>query len=76
MGELNENRWAVLSERGREAAGLTYAEAARLIGRLREEKVSGLCVITGEAAARLAPPPESPSEEETSAVGGPTHTAR
>jgi hypothetical protein len=53
MSELNERRWAVLSERGREDAGLSYAEAAALIARLRGERVSGLCVVTNEAAARV-----------------------
>ena len=54
MSELNEQRWAVISERGREAAGLTYAEAAELMSRLKGERVHGTCVITAEAAARLA----------------------
>jgi hypothetical protein len=54
MSELNEQRWAVVSERGREAAGLTYAEAADLMRRLKGERIYGTCVITAEAAARLA----------------------
>ncbi len=54
MGELAEQMWAVISERGREASGLTYKEAAQLIGRLKDEKVSGLCVVTTAAAERLA----------------------
>ena len=53
MSELNERRWAVLSERGREEAGLSYEEAARLIARLRSERLRGLCVITDEAASHL-----------------------
>ncbi|HWW73776.1 MAG TPA: hypothetical protein VNZ44_00185 [Pyrinomonadaceae bacterium] len=53
MSELNERRWAVLSERGSERAGLSYEEAAALIARLRGERVSGLCVITDDAASRL-----------------------
>jgi len=43
----------VQSEYGREAAGLTYEEAAALVGRLRAEKTSGLCIITDEAASYL-----------------------
>ncbi|MFL6256569.1 MAG: hypothetical protein ACJ74T_16310 [Pyrinomonadaceae bacterium] len=54
MSELNERRWAVLSERGCEDAGLTYEEASRLIARLRGERLSGLCVITDDAAAHVA----------------------
>lgn len=53
MGELNEKRWAVLSERGCESPGLTYEEAVQLVRRLAKERVSGLCVITDEAARRL-----------------------
>ena len=54
MSELNERRWAVLSERGCEDAGLSYAEAAGLIARLRGERISGLCVITDAAAAHVS----------------------
>ena len=55
MSELGERRWAVLSERGSEAAGLTYEEASALVGELRGRDVSGLCVITGEAATAGLP---------------------
>jgi hypothetical protein len=51
--ELNERRWAVLSERGREESGLSYAEASGLVARLRGERLSGLCVVTDEAASHL-----------------------
>lgn len=53
MGEFKERRWAVMSERGCEAAGLTYTEAASLVGELKREGLSGLCVITEEAASHL-----------------------
>jgi len=55
MGELNEGRWAVMSERGCEALGLTYAEALELERGLKGERVSGLCVITNAAGRRLPP---------------------
>jgi hypothetical protein len=55
MGELNEGRWAVMSERGCEALGLTYAGALELERRLKGEKLSGLCVITDAAGRRLPP---------------------
>ena len=48
MSELSERRWAVLSERGSEAA-------AALVRRLRGEDTSGLCIITEEAARNVAP---------------------
>lgn len=50
MSELIERRWAVISERGSEATGLTYEEARALLQRLRDEGVHGLCVVTDEAA--------------------------
>ena len=53
MSELNERRWAVLSERGCEDAGLSYEEAAATVARLKAERVSGLCVITDAAAAHV-----------------------
>jgi hypothetical protein len=61
MSELNERLWAVLSERGREAAGLTYEEAASLVRELRDgagangRGVSGLCIVTSQAGGRVAP---------------------
>jgi hypothetical protein len=53
MSELNERRWAVLSERGCEDSGLSYGEAAATVARLKAERVSGLCVITDAAAAHV-----------------------
>ena len=61
MSELNEQRWSVLSERGREAGRLSYAAAAALVRALKGERVHGLCVITDEAAARLAAHPSPPN---------------
>jgi hypothetical protein len=52
--ELNERLWAVVSERGCEASGIEYAEAARLSRELAGKKVSGICIITETAAQRLA----------------------
>ncbi|HEX8337759.1 MAG TPA: hypothetical protein VF621_13575 [Pyrinomonadaceae bacterium] len=53
MSELRERRWAVLSERGCEEAGLNYEEASGLVARLRGERVRGLCVVTGAAAEHV-----------------------
>ncbi len=54
MPELSEPRWAVASERGMEAANLTYAAARELVSKLMGEDVRGLCIITNESAHRLA----------------------
>ena len=49
-----------MSERGREAGGVTYADASALVRRLTGERVHGLCVVTDEAAERFAAPAASP----------------
>ncbi len=53
MGELGEQMWAVISERGCEASGITYAGAAAFMQQLASEKVYGLCIVTKEAARHL-----------------------
>ncbi len=57
MSELREGRWAVMSVRGREAAGLDYERAAGLVRELKRAGLSGLCIITDLAAAHLPPAP-------------------
>ena len=52
MSELREKRWSVVSERGCEASGVNYEEAAGLVNRLRADQVHGLCIISDEAARR------------------------
>jgi hypothetical protein len=52
MSELTERRWAVLSERGCEATGLSYVQAHEMMRALMREHVSGLSVITDDAARR------------------------
>lgn len=64
MSELNEPRWSVLSERGREAARLSYHDAAALVRSLNLERVHGLCIITDEAAERLPSTTHAPDERQ------------
>lgn len=52
MSELTEKLWAVLSERGCEATSLTHAKATELMRSLMREKVSGLFIVTDDAARR------------------------
>ena len=68
MSELTEQRWAVLSERGCESLGLTYAQALELMRALHQEKVSGLSVIT-DAAARRARHKVNPRHRQPSSNG-------
>ena len=56
MSELKQGRWAVISERGREASGLVHAEAARLVRELSAARVRGLCIVTDRAAQHVPPP--------------------
>lgn len=51
--ELAENIWSVITFDETAASGLTYNEAVKLRTKLEAEKVSGLCIITDEAAARM-----------------------
>ena len=51
--KLGLEKWSVISEHGREASGLTYEEARRLVHRLAAEDRHGLCIITDRAARHI-----------------------
>ncbi len=51
--ELVRESWAVISDRGCEATGLTHEDARRLVHRLAGDGRHGLCIISDEAASRL-----------------------
>ncbi|MDT5062545.1 MAG: hypothetical protein QOH63_3004 [Acidobacteriota bacterium] len=70
MGELDEQRWGVLSERGCEATGLTYRDAAALMRQLLREKVSGISIITNDAARRASLTENSPARHSQSNGAG------
>lgn len=53
MSELEEPRWSVVSFDRIEAGGLTYRQAAELMILLDSHKLTGLCVVSDEAAARM-----------------------
>lgn len=52
-GELAQAFWSVITFDETAATGMTYDEAVELRKKLEAEKVSGLCIITDEAAARM-----------------------
>lgn len=52
--ELREAMWSVVSFDKCEASGLTYTEAEQKLSELEAQKVSGLCIVTDETAARIA----------------------
>ncbi len=52
--ELGEPRWSVVTFESSAANNLTYDEAFQKMQQLKEQNVSGLCIVTDEAAARIA----------------------
>ena len=52
-GELRAPIWSVVSFEKLEAGGLNYAEAEKKLKKLLARGVSGLCIVTDEAAARI-----------------------
>ncbi len=65
--ELGNENWAVLSDRGLEATKLTHEEARRLVHRLASEGRHGLCIVSDEAASRMAASAPRNSEAKTPA---------
>ena len=53
LSELEQKIWAVVSFEKCEKTGLTYDEAAAELERLRAENISGLCILTAEAAEKI-----------------------
>ena len=51
--ELEMPIWSVITFDEIAASSLTYTDAAEKLEKLKAEKVSGLCIITDEAAARM-----------------------
>lgn len=52
--EINAPRWSVVSFEKRVAENLTYAAAAAKLKEIQTQKISGLCIVTDEAAARIS----------------------
>ncbi|HEX8287841.1 MAG TPA: hypothetical protein VF556_07600 [Pyrinomonadaceae bacterium] len=52
--ELRKPLWSVVNFDGRVAENLTYEEAERKIAELQNQNISGLCIITDEAAQRIS----------------------
>lgn len=51
--ELSQPCWSVVSFEKCVAKSLTYEQAAQKSAKLAGKKVSGLCIITDEAASRI-----------------------
>jgi len=52
--DIEQPIWSVVSFDKLEAGGLTYAQAAKLIGELDVNGVAGLCIVTDAAASHMA----------------------
>ena len=57
QSELEQPLWSVVSFARREADGLTYTEAEQKLAELDSSGVSGLCIVTTNAAGRVQPKP-------------------
>ncbi|CAN5349059.1 hypothetical protein BH10ACI2_BH10ACI2_14990 [soil metagenome] len=51
--ELTDQRWSVVSFDEWEAGGLSHEQAVALMSELNAEDVSGLCIVTDDAAKRI-----------------------
>ncbi len=56
LSELDLPQWSVVSFDVCEASGLTYPEAAKLMGEKVAAGVYGLCIVTDEAASKVSNP--------------------
>lgn len=51
--ELHQPIWSVISFDRQEGGGLSYSEAFQKLAELEIAGVTGLCIVTDEAAARV-----------------------
>ena len=51
--ELEEARWAVISFDRREGSALTYPQAVQLLDELDSRRITGLAIVSDEAAAHI-----------------------
>ena len=54
QSELDEPIWSVVSFERIEASNLSYSDAVTKLAELDQKHVSGLCIVTDDAAARTA----------------------
>lgn len=51
--ELLQPRWSVITYESVAVSNLTYDEALDWVKKLDEQQISGLCIVTDEAAAKI-----------------------
>lgn len=52
--ELKLPRWSIVTFEGVAMSGLDYEEALKWLEKLDQQKISGLCIVTDDAAARIS----------------------
>ncbi len=52
LSEMNDPRWSVISFERCESTNLTYDKAVQKLQKLAAKGISGLCVVTSEAAEK------------------------
>lgn len=52
--ELELPQWSIVTFEGVAMSGLSYEDARKWLDKLNEQKISGLCIVTDEAAARMS----------------------
>ena len=52
--ELELPQWSIVTFEGVAVRGLSYNEALKWMEKLRAQNISGLCIVTDEAAARIS----------------------
>ncbi len=54
LSELLEPRWSVITFESCAVRGLNYDEATNWLKKLKTQGLSGLCIVTDEAAERIS----------------------
>jgi len=54
LDELDQPFWSVISFERSEVVGLVYEEAFKKLEELEAQGITGLCIVTNAAAARVA----------------------
>lgn len=54
LSELDQQIWSVISFEKRVGKNLKYADAASMLKELVGEKISGLCIVTDDAAEKMS----------------------
>lgn len=52
--ELETPHWSIVTFEGIAVSNLKYEEAVEWVKKLDSQKISGLCIVTDEAAARMS----------------------